>query len=109
MEFIRHTNVSLDWEAVVASPLPLTTASTFIDTLTSALAAPDWGTRWYAVEALMISGEQIPGDSSLAQRLTELSSEDGYKQCLAHEHVFDCSLVRDQATRGLKTIAAQSP
>jgi hypothetical protein len=110
MEFIRHTNVSLDWKAVVGTPLPLTTASTFIDTLTSALSAPDWGTRWYAVEALMISGEQIPGDSPLAQRLTELSSEDGYKQCVAaHEHVFDCSLVREQATRGLKAIAAQSP
>jgi len=109
MEFIRHTNVSLDWKAVVGPPLPLTTASTFIESLTSALSAPDWGTRWYAVEALIMSGEQIPGDSPLAQRLTELSSEDGYKACVEHEDVFDCALVRDEATRGLKAIAAQSP
>jgi len=109
MEFIRHTEVSLDWKAVVGSPLPLSTASTFVESLTSGLSAPDWGMRWYAVEALIMSGEQIPGDSPLAQRLTELSSEDGYKACLAHEDVFDCALVRDQATLGLKAIAAQSP
>jgi hypothetical protein len=109
MEFIRHTNVSLDWEAVVGPSLPLTAASAFIATAHDALSAPDWGTRWYAAEALIMGGEQIPGDSTLAQRLNELSGEDGYKQCLVNEDVFACSLVRDQATRALKTIAAQSP
>ncbi|MEW6682994.1 MAG: hypothetical protein AB1451_08730 [Nitrospirota bacterium] len=109
MEFIRHTNVSLDWKTVVGPPLPLTPASTFVESLTSALSAPDWGTRWYAAEALLMSGEQIPGDSPLAQRLRELSGEDGYQQCLKHEDVFVCSMVRDQATRALKAIAAQSP
>jgi uncharacterized lipoprotein YbaY len=109
MDFIRHTSVSLDWKAVVGSPLPLTAGPEGIEVLTTALAAADWGTRWYAAEALLMSGQQIPGDSALAQRLRELSGEDGYQQCLANEDVFACSLVRDQVTRALNAIAGQSP
>jgi hypothetical protein len=109
MDFIRHTSVSLDWKAVVGSPLPLTAGPEGLEVLTVALSAVDWGMRWYAAEALFMSGQQIAGDSGLAQRLRELSAEDGYQQCLANEDVFACSLVRDQATRGLSAIAGQGP
>jgi hypothetical protein len=109
LDFIRHTSVSLDWNAVVGLPLPLIAGPEGIEALTTALSAADWGTRWYAAEALLMSGQQIAGDSALAQRLRELSGEEGYQQCLAHEDVFACTLVRDQVTRALKAIAGQAP
>lgn len=109
MDFIRHTSVSQDWKAVVGTPLPFGAGSSAIEALTTAVSSPDWGTRWYAAEALIMSGQQIPDDSALARRLRELSGEDGYKECLGNDDVFACSLVREQATRALKAIAAQSP
>jgi hypothetical protein len=109
MDFIRHTSVSLDWKAVVGSPIPLTADPEGIKSLATSLSAADWGTRWYAAEVLLMSGQQIPEDSALAQRLRELSGEDGYQQCLAHEDVFACSLVRDQATRAFNAIVGPNP
>jgi hypothetical protein len=109
VEFIRHTSVSLDWKAVVGFPLPLTAGPEGIEALTTALSAADWGMRWYAAEALLMSGQQIPGDSALAQRLRELSGEDGYQQCLVNEDVFACTLVRDEVTRALTAVAGEGP
>ncbi len=109
VDFIRRTGKSLDWRPVVAGPLPLSVGPSTLQSLTAALSAPGWGTRWYAAEALITAGHPIDVHTALAQRLGELSGEDGYTQCLAHEDAFVCSLVRDQATRALKTIAGQSP
>jgi hypothetical protein len=108
VEFIRHTSKSLGWKPIVAAPLSLTVPEA-LDSLTAALSAPDWGTRWYAAEVLIMSGQQIESDTAFAQRLHELSGEDGYKQCLEHEDVFACSLVREQATRAIKEIKGSSP
>ncbi len=109
VEFIRHTSKDLNWKPVVAAPLPLTIGPATMDSLTAALSAPDWGTRWYAAEVLIMSGQQIESDTAFAQRLRELSGEDGYKQCLEYEDVFACSMVREQATRAIKAIKGPLP
>ena len=109
VEFIRYTDVSLDWKVVVGPPIPLSADPSSTESLMSALSAPDWGTRWYAVEALIMRGEKLPGDGVLAQRVQELSTQDAYNECLAHENVFECALVREQAAQAVKAIVAQSP
>ncbi|MFZ5876389.1 MAG: hypothetical protein ACOYXU_08275 [Nitrospirota bacterium] len=109
IDFIRHTSVSLDWKAVVGSPLPLTADPEGIAVLSAALSTADWGMRWYAAEVLLMSGQQITGDSALGQRLRDLSGEDAYKQCLSQADVSACSLVRDQATRTLAVIEGEGP
>lgn len=109
VEFIRHTSKSLDWKSIAAAPLPLMIGPETLDSLTAALSAPDWGTRWYAAEVLIMSKQQIEPDTAFAQRLRELSGEDGYTQCLEHEDVFACSLVREQATRAVTAIKGSAP
>ena len=109
VQFIRYTDVSLDWKVEVGPPIPLSIDPSFTDSVPSALSAPDWGTRWYAVEVLIMSGQQLPADGVLARRVQELSTQDAYNACLAHEDVFECQLVREQATRAVKAIVAQSP
>lgn len=109
VEFIRHTSKSLEWKPIVAEPLPLAVGPSTQDALTAALSAPDWGTRWYAAEIVIMSAQPISPESGLAQRLRELSSEDGYQQCSEHEDVFACSMVREQATRAVAASQGVTP
>lgn len=109
VEFSRHTSKDLSWKPVVAAPLPLAVEPSTMDPLTAALSAADWGTRWSAADVLIRSGQPIEPDTALAQRLRELSGDAGYKQCLEHDDVFACSLVREQAARAIKAITEPSP
>jgi hypothetical protein len=109
VEFIRHTSKSLDWKPIVAEPLPLAVGPTTQEALASALSAPDWGTRWYAAEIVIMSAQPLASETGLAQRLRELSSEDGYNACVEHEDVFACSMVREQATRAVTASQANTP
>src|SRR5574341_162536 len=95
----KQTEITMEWNAVVGPPLPVANDVASVERLLAALSDPDWGVRWYAVEAI----GWIKGDvgETVKTALEALTSNEAYERCLEKESTIQCSLVSEQAQRVL--------
>jgi hypothetical protein len=102
----KQTHITMVWETVVGPPLPVSNDSASMERLLGALSDPDWGTRWYAAEAI----GHIEGDvgEELRAGLKTLESDPEYNRCLGTAATIQCSLVSEQAKRILGTLRAEN-